>query len=78
MNEENKLILTKDCSQVSETILRVNYDETEREITIQFKTATWRYIGVPMGVWNELIAAESVDDFITTRIKPDYQAIKIQ
>lgn len=69
----------------SSNIHSVGYDDETGELRIAYKHGgpdevlrpTWRYLDVPIAVWNEMCAAFSVGSFVAAAIKPFYRASRI-
>ena len=53
----------------SGAIRSVGYDETSRELEIEFRNGTYRYFPVPRQVFEAMLLSESVGAFVEHRVK---------
>jgi hypothetical protein len=62
----------------STNIARLKYDEQTRHLDIEFRSGkTYRYLNVPMDVWNDFTQAPSAGFFFTKRIRDQYKQEKL-
>lgn len=59
----------------SSNVAEIGYDEGRQELFVRFHSgALYRYDGVPLSVWVDFKAAESLGVFLNKRIKTTYAA----
>lgn len=61
----------------SSQITHSMYDGEQLELTVYYRTGTYRYVGVPAGIWERMKKADSTGKFVNQEVKPHYQVIKI-
>lgn len=61
---------------VSSHIAAVDYELDEEVVTVEFKSgARWRYFGVPLEIYLEMLDAPSVGSYFYHRIRSIYRAL---
>ena len=59
----------------SDSIISVGYDRSERAVEVEFTGGVvYRYAGVPVYVYRELLDAPSISDYVSTVLKPRYKS----
>lgn len=62
----------------SASLASIGYDSTVQAIEIEFKRGTvYRYLNVPVAVFEAFLSAESKGTFLNTRIKDAYPFMRI-
>lgn len=63
----------------SSNLKAVCYDETTKIFAVMFKNGgQYLYVGVPKKTADEFQKAESKGSFLTQRIKPNYDVVKLE
>jgi hypothetical protein len=58
----------------SEAVNSIGYDPRRRTLAVEFrKGRVYEYLDVPEATYRELIEAESIGNFVSTRIKPYFR-----
>lgn len=62
----------------SASLASIGYDSTTQALEIEFKRGTvYRYLNVPIAVFEALLSAESKGTFLNTSIKDAYPFMRI-
>ena len=56
----------------SSTAVSVGYDEASQTLEIEFKSGTYQYYNVPLTIYEQMMASDSIGKFIHVYIKPAY------
>ena len=65
--------MTDMISVSSSNIESVGYEEETQEVYVKFLNgSTYKYLGVPINVYNALLTAPSVGQYLNKNIKPLY------
>jgi KTSC domain-containing protein len=63
----------------SSTIIEVGYDSNLKTLEIQFSdTGTYRYFGVPITVFNDLMNASSKSQYFKAKIKDRFSYMRVE
>jgi KTSC domain len=58
----------------SEAVSSVGYDVRKRTLAVEFRGGgVYDYLEVPKETYRELLTAESIGNFVSTRIKPNFR-----
>jgi KTSC domain len=58
----------------SEAVSSVGYDARRRTLAVEFREGrVYDYLEVPEETYRELMEAESIGNFVSTRIKPNFR-----
>lgn len=61
----------------SSTILKVSYDTLLENLRVEFAQGTYDFFGVPVEIYHEMIAAESVGKYFQANVKNKYDYMKL-
>lgn len=61
----------------SSTIKSVGYDVTQSILEIEFNNGVYQYADVPIGIYTNMMASDSVGKFFHANIKNVYTGVKV-
>ena len=62
----------------SKNVVLTNYNPVEKTLTVEFTgKKVYRYINVPILLWDKLVKAESIGNFLNDNVKLKYQYTEV-
>jgi len=63
----------------SSAIADVDYKPSRRRLRLEYTNGrTYDYLGVPIEVYEDLIAADSIGEFVNREVKPNYDCSEVE
>jgi hypothetical protein len=63
----------------SSSLAAVGYDPADQVLEVEFTSGSvYQYIGVPVAVYTELLAAPSLGSYLARRVKPRYPVLRVE
>lgn len=67
-----------DSPMPSSSVKKIGYDETSRELFVQFVNGTYKYMDVMPDVWEKLLKAPSIGKFVSKDLIPNHACKKVK
>ena len=61
----------------STTVVSIGYDAEKETMEVEFKNGVYQYYNVPQSIYEQMIASDSVGQFLNVYIKPVYPCAKV-